>query len=105
MSLLGGPAAGLTPAKPATSPSGGLTGSLQLEFEMIGHGLEHVKTGAVLDVAISSDGVLGVTVSDDMRVKVWDLDQQQCVATCRGHTGWVVSVQVGAVDTHQGVRV
>jgi WD40 repeat protein len=79
----------------ALSSSGsGLIGSLQLELELSGHGMEHVGTGEVLDVALSSDGVLGATVSTDMKAKVWDLDQQQCVQTLRGHTGWIVSVKV-----------
>lgn len=73
---------------------GGLIGSLQLELELSGHGMEHVDTGEVLDVALSGDGVLGATVSNDMKAKVWDLDQQQCVQTLRGHTGWIVSVKV-----------
>jgi WD40 repeat protein len=72
----------------------GLIGSLQLELELSGHGMEHVDTGAVLDVALSSDGVLGASVSNDMKAKVWDLDQQLCVQTLRGHTGWIVSVKV-----------
>jgi WD40 repeat protein len=74
--------------------SSGLIGSLQLELELSGHGMEHVGTGELLDVALSSDGVLGATVSNDMKGKVWDLDQQQCVQTLRGHTGWIVSVKV-----------
>jgi WD40 repeat protein len=79
----------------ALSGSGsGLIGSLQLELELSGHGMEHIDTGEVLDVALSSDAVLGATVSNDMKAKVWDLDQQLCVQTLRGHTGWIVSVKV-----------
>lgn len=94
-SLPGGGAGAGSPLNPVLSASGSLIGTLQLEFEMAGHGLEHADTGAVLDAVISSDGVLGVTVSDDMKVKVWDLEQQMCVQTCRGHSGWVVAAQVG----------
>jgi WD40 repeat protein len=51
----------------------------------------------VLDVALSQDGVLGASCSDDFSVRVWDLEHRECLKTCKGHTGWVVSVQfVGA---------
>eukprot|EP00775_Hariotina_reticulata_P003662 gene3662-3923_t len=77
-----------------------LVGSLQCEMEMRGHGLPHLGTGAVLDVAMSQDGVLGCTASDDFSVKIWHLDQQQCVKTCKGHSGWVVSVRfIGSSST------
>lgn len=51
--------------------------------------------GDVLDVALSEDGVLGASCSDDFSVRVWDLEHRECLKTCKGHTGWVVSVQVG----------
>lgn len=50
--------------------------------------------GAVLDVALSHDGVLGASCSDDLSVRVWDLEHRDCIKTCKGHTGWVVSLQV-----------
>jgi WD40 repeat protein len=50
----------------------------------------------VLDVALSQDGVLGASCSDDFLVKVWDLEHKECLQTCKGHTGWVVCVKVGA---------
>jgi WD40 repeat protein len=50
----------------------------------------------VLDVALSQDGVLGASCSDDFFVKVWDLEHKECLQTCKGHTGWVVCVKVGA---------
>lgn len=52
--------------------------------------------GAVLDVCFSHDGVLASSCSDDFSVKLWDLDNKECLNTCKGHTGWVVSVQVGS---------
>lgn len=51
--------------------------------------------GDVLDVALSQDGVLGASCSDDFSVRVWDLEHRECLKTCKGHTGWVVSVEVG----------
>lgn len=51
-------------------------------------------TGSVLDVALSQDGVLGASCSDDFLVKVWDLEHKECLQTCKGHTGWVVAVKV-----------
>ena len=54
-----------------------------------------MPAGAVLDVALSQDGVLGASCSDDFSVKVWDLEHKECLKTCKGHTGWVVSVKVG----------
>jgi WD40 repeat protein len=74
-------------------------------MEMRGHGLPHLGTGAVLDVAISQDGVLGCTASDDFSVKIWDLDQQQCVKTCKGHSGWVVSVRVSLSSSNAAAFV
>lgn len=98
---LPGPAAGAGPrhgGAASTGPSSpGFVGGLALEADLAGHGFEHADTGAVLDATLSADGLLGVTVSDDMRVKIWDMDQQECVHTCRGHTGWVVSVRVCGV--------
>jgi WD40 repeat protein len=58
-----------------------------------------VSTGSVLDVALSQDGVLGASCSDDFLVKVWDLEHKECLQTCKGHTGWVVAVKVRGCTT------
>ena len=44
--------------------------------------------GQVFDVAISSDGCLAATVSDDFTCRVWDLDEEECLHVLEGHTGW-----------------
>jgi WD40 repeat protein/DNA-directed RNA polymerase subunit RPC12/RpoP len=50
--------------------------------------------GIVQAVALSSDGRLAVSGSDDRTVRVWDLSTGVCVATLEGHTGWVRCVAV-----------
>jgi len=42
----------------------------------------------VFGVAISSDGSLAATVSDDMTCRVWDLDDEECRHVLEGHCGW-----------------
>ena len=50
------------------------------------------QVGAVLDVCISSDGTLAVTVSDDFSARVWDLDEDGvAMHVLEGHAGWVTS--------------
>ncbi len=46
----------------------------------------------VLDVCISSDGVLCVTASDDFSARVWDLDEDgEQLHVLERHGGWVTS--------------
>jgi WD40 repeat protein len=49
--------------------------------------------GIVMDVAISSDGCMAATVSDDYTCRVWDLDEEECLHVMEGHNGWVTSVE------------
>ena len=46
-----------------------------------------------MDVAISSDGCMAATVSDDYTCRVWDLDDEECLHVMEGHNGWVTSVE------------
>ncbi len=49
---------------------------------LTGHGgMDRQDVGAVLDVALSGDGVLAATASDDFSVKVWELEDQECLHT------------------------
>jgi WD40 repeat protein len=47
-------------------------------------------------VALSADGGIAVSGSDDRTVRVWDLSSGQCRATLQGHTDWVISVALSA---------
>jgi hypothetical protein len=46
----------------------------------------------VWDVAISADGVLAATASDDLTVRVWELLGNSCRHVLEGHSGWVVAL-------------
>lgn len=51
-------------------------------------------TDYVRSVAITADGRLGVSASEDLTLEVWDLDRLQKVHVLKGHTGWVHHVVV-----------
>jgi WD40 repeat protein len=75
-----------------------LVGFLALEMELTTPGERGGGTaGAVLDVCLSADGVLGASAGDDFALRVWDLGRRVCLNTCKGHIGWVVSTQVRRV--------
>ncbi len=42
----------------------------------------------MFDVAISFDGTLAATASEDFTCRVWDLDEEKCAHTLEGHSGW-----------------
>ncbi|GFH33083.1 WD_REPEATS_REGION domain-containing protein, partial [Haematococcus lacustris] len=42
--------------------------------------------------AISADGSLAATVSEDFSCRVWDLDSEEGLHVLEGHSGWVMSV-------------
>ncbi len=44
--------------------------------------------GLVFDVALSSDGSMAVTASEDFTARVWDLDEAKCEHVLQGHSGW-----------------
>jgi WD40 repeat protein len=47
--------------------------------------------GKIFDVAVSSDGTLAATVSEDFTARVWDLDEEEhCAHVLEGHSGWSV---------------
>ncbi len=48
--------------------------------------------GTIWDVAISADGVLAATASDDLTVRVWELNGNSCRYVLEGHSGWVVAL-------------
>ena len=48
------------------------------------------QDGQVFDVAISADGCMAATVSDDFTCRVWDLDEECCMHVLEGHSGWWV---------------
>jgi WD40 repeat protein len=50
----------------------------------------------VFSVAVTGDGRIAVSGSDDMTVRVWDLAEGRCSAVLEGHTSWVRSVAVAA---------
>ncbi|NOX56118.1 MAG: protein kinase, partial [Planctomycetes bacterium] len=52
--------------------------------------------GAVRSVAVSPDGRMAISASDDGTLKVWNLTTGQCRQTFRGHRSAVLSV---AIDT------
>lgn len=47
-------------------------------------------------VAITADGRLAITASDDRTLEVWDLDQSQKLHVLKGHTDWIKHVVVTA---------
>jgi WD40 repeat protein len=47
-----------------------------------------VQFGVVFDVALSDDGALAVSVSDDFTARVWDLEDFSCQHVLEGHSGW-----------------
>jgi small GTP-binding protein len=52
----------------------------------------HGHDGGVNGVALSSDGRMAVSGSDDHTVRVWNIETRRCVATLKGHTAEVFSV-------------
>lgn len=56
----------------------------------------------VFDVAISADGCMAATVSDDFTCRVWDLDEECCMHVLEGHSGWWVAAAVHNSDKQQG---
>jgi WD40 repeat protein len=64
-------------------------------------GDELVRLGAhrsrVQSLAITPDGLSGLSASSDETVKVWDFDRQACRQTLRGHRTMVSSVAASAV--------
>ena len=59
----------------------------------------HANT--VFSVALSADGHLAVSGSDDKTVRVWDIEAGRCIATLKGHTSAVLGVAL----TPDGRRV
>jgi len=45
-------------------------------------------------VSITSDGLRAVSTSDDMTLRVWDLETGRCLLVLKGHSGTVSSVSV-----------
>lgn len=74
------------------------------DWVMLGHGNHNQGQCIVLDVAIAVDSILAATASDDFTVKIWDLDDQQCLQTLEGHSGWVSSVEVTAASHLFAIR-
>ena len=75
----------LRPRRASLTPPGG-----PLRFILTGH------TGGVVAVAVSADGALAVTGSEDLDARVWDLASGRCVHVLAGHTGPVQAVAVSA---------
>ena len=53
-------------------------------------------TESVLSVALSADGRLALSGSDDMLLKVWEVATGKCLRTFKGHTNSVNSVALSA---------
>jgi WD40 repeat protein len=53
-------------------------------------------TDLVTSVAITANGRLAISASDDRTLEVWDLDQSQKLHVLKGHTDWVKHVVVTA---------
>ena len=66
---------------------------------VIGDGLMYTLTGhseSINTVAISPDGQLLVSGSEDTTIKLWDLRTRECLATLEGHEAGVKSVAISA---------
>jgi WD40 repeat protein len=79
----------LRPLHPALYPSG--TGLLRI---LEGH------KGMVNAVAVTPDGQVAVSASDDRTLKVWDLASGRELRTLTGHSNWVTSVAVTPDGKH-----
>jgi WD40 repeat protein len=75
----------LRPLEPSLTEPGG-----PLLFTFTGH------DGAVRALALSPDGRRAVSGSDDLTVRVWDLDRGTQVNCFRGHTDWIRAVAVSS---------
>jgi WD40 repeat protein len=51
-------------------------------------------SGAVRSVALTSDGRHAISVSDDLTVRVWDLERGIEKRVLKGHTDWVRAVEI-----------
>lgn len=79
----------LRPLEPCLVEPGGA-----LLFTLKGHG------GKVRSVALSSDGLYAVSVSDDQTVRVWDLEKGIEKHVLKGHTDWVRAVAFTPQNAH-----
>lgn len=73
---------------------GGTGGTLKLWDLSTGRCLRTLGTGSVDRVALSADGRIGLSCSDDDTIKVWDLAEGRCLHTL-GHS-YVYSVALAA---------
>jgi WD40 repeat protein len=53
-------------------------------------------TGSVYAMALTADGQLAVSASDDKTLRVWELSSGRELRTLRGHSGYVTAVAVTA---------
>jgi WD40 repeat protein len=44
--------------------------------------------GLVFDVALSADGCMAATASEDFTARVWDMATLKCEHVLEGHSGW-----------------
>jgi WD40 repeat protein len=44
--------------------------------------------GLVYDVALSGDGDMAATASEDFTTRIWDLETYKCMHVLEGHSGW-----------------
>jgi WD40 repeat protein len=73
----------ICPLSPSLTPSGG-----PLMANLIGH------TGTITTIAMTQDGRVAITGSNDQSLKVWDLETGQILHTLTGHSGFVTAVAV-----------
>ena len=52
-----------------------------------------------MSVALTADGLRGLSGSEDKTVRLWDLERGACVKVLEGHTGSVQSVALTADGT------
>ena len=64
--------------------------SLEAKIISLGH------TDTVRSVSVSADGQRALSGSEDMTVRVWDVESGRCLRVLEGHTGHVRSVVWGA---------